>query len=149
MSQVIVAPTDAAPSSRLSLGLAILRIVVGLVFALHGYQKLFVQTIPGVTGFFSQIGAPLPGVSAPLVSVLELVGGIMLILGVLTSVVAALLAIDMLGAIFLVHLPAGFFLPNGYEFVLTLLAATLALALTGPGAYALDRAIFRRGEPRS
>ncbi len=148
MSQVIV--TDAAtPSPRLSLGLAVLRIVVGIVFAVHGYEKLFVQTIPGVTGFFTQIGAPLPGITAPLVSVLEFAGGIMLILGVLTSVVAALLAVDMLGAIFLVHLPAGFYLPNGYEFVLTLFAASLALALAGPGAYALDRAIFGRGGPRN
>lgn len=148
MSQVIVTDS-AAPSPRLSLGLAVLRIVVGIVFAVHGYEKLFVQTIPGVTGFFTQIGAPLPGVTAPLVSVLELVGGVMLILGVLTPVVAALLAVDMVGAIFLVHLANGFSAMNGgYEFVLTLFAASLALALTGPGAYALDRAIFGRGAPR-
>lgn len=148
MSQVIVTDS-AAPSSRLSLGLAVLRVVVGIVFAVHGYQKLFVQTIPGVTGFFAQINAPLPGITAPLVSVLEFVGGIMLVLGVLTSVVAALLAIDMLAAIFLVHLPAGFYLPNGYEFVLTLLAAAVALAITGPGAYALDRAILNRSGARN
>ena len=80
MSQVIVTDS-AAPSSRLSLGLAVLRVVVGIVFAVHGYQKLFVQTVPGVTGFFTQINAPLPGITAPLVSVLEFVGGIMLGLG--------------------------------------------------------------------
>lgn len=142
--------TDAvSPSPRLSLGLAVLRIVVGIVFAVHGYEKLFVQSIPGVTGFFTQIGAPLPGITAPLVSLLEFAGGIMLILGVLTSVVGALLALDMLGALFLVHLANGFSAQNGgYEFVLTLFAASLALALAGPGAYALDRAIFNRGEPR-
>lgn len=48
----------------------------------------------------------------------------------------------MLGALVIVHLPAGFFLPNGIEFVLTLLAAAGALSLTGPGAYSLD-ALFR------
>ena len=149
MSQVIVTDS-AAPSSRLSLGLAVLRIVVGIVFAVHGYEKLFVQTIPGVTGFFTQIGAPLPGVTAPLVSVLEFAGGILLILGVLTPVVAALLAADMVGAIFLVHLANGFSAMNGgYEYVLTLLAAAVALALAGSGAYALDRFIFNRSGSRS
>lgn len=131
--------------SRLDLGLAVLRVVVGLVFLVHGYQKLFVMGISGTTEFFTQIGAPLPGISAPLVSVLEFGGGIALILGLFTPVIAALLTLDMLGAILLVHLPAGFSVAEGgYEFVLTLLAASLALALTGPGAYALDAA-FRRG----
>jgi putative oxidoreductase len=137
--------TGTPTATPLHLGLAVLRVVVGLVFLVHGYQKLFVMGIPGVTEFFTQIGAPLPGLSAPLVSVLEFAGGIALILGVLTPVVAALLAADMLGAILLVHLPNGFSVSaGGYEFVLTLLAASLALALTGPSAYALDAA-FRRG----
>lgn len=138
-------PDTSATASRLSLGLAVLRVVVGVVFLVHGYQKLFLMGIPGVTGFFTQIGAPLPGVTAPLVSVLEFAGGIALILGLLTPAVAALLAVNMLGAILLVHLPNGFSASEGgYEFVLTLLAASLALALTGPGAYALDT-VFRRG----
>lgn len=129
---------------RLSLGLAVLRVVVGLVFLVHGYQKLFVMGIGGVTGFFTQIGAPLPGITAPLVSILEFGGGLALILGLLTPVVALLFAADMLGAILLVHLPAGFNVAEGgYEFVLTLLAASLALALTGPGAYALDALLGR------
>ena len=137
--------TPTATPLRLNLGLAVLRVVVGLVFLVHGYQKLFVMGMGGVTEFFMQIGAPLPGLSAPLVSLLEFAGGIALILGVLTPVVALLFAADMLGATFLVHLPNGFSVSaGGYEFVLTLLAASLALALTGPGAYALDT-VFRRG----
>ncbi len=137
----------AAPATvtRLAVGLAILRVVVGVVFVVHGYDKFFNSGIPGVTGFFTQIGAPLPGITAPLVSLLEFGGGIALILGLLTPLVAILLAADMLGALFLVHLPAGFFAQSGgYEFVLTLFGASLALALTGPGAYALD-ALFGRG----
>lgn len=134
----------AGAASRLSTGLAILRVVVGVVFLVYGYQKLFLMGIPGVTGFFTQIGAPLPGVSALLVSVLEFGGRPALILGLFTLPVALLLAADMLGAILLVHLPAGFSVAEGgYEFVLTLFAASLALALTGPGAYALD-AVLRR-----
>lgn len=143
MSTVTVNPATTAPS-RLALGLAVLRVVVGVVFLVHGYQKLFQMGIPGVTGFFTQIGAPLPQLTAPLVSVLEFGGGLALILGLLTPVVAALLAADMLGAMLLVHLPNGFNAADGgYEFVLTLLGASLALALTGPGAYALDRVLNR------
>lgn len=143
------AETPTVTPSRLDLGLAVLRVLVGLVFLVHGYQKLFVMGMGGVTEFFTQVGAPLPGVSAPLVSVLEFAGGIALILGVLTPIVVALFAADMLGAIFLVHLPNGFSASEGgYEFVLTLLAASVALALTGPGAYALDAA-FRRGRSAS
>lgn len=148
MTDTVVTATDTAPS-RLSTGLAILRVVIGIIFVVHGYEKLFTMSVAGVTGFFTQIGAPLPGVTAPLVSVLEFAGGIALILGLLTPIVAALLAANMLGALFLVHLPNGFSAMNGgYEFVLTLLGALLALALTGPGAYALD-AVFRRGRSAS
>lgn len=137
--------TPTATPLRLDLGLAVLRVVVGLVFLVHGYQKLFLMGMGGVTEFFTQIGAPLPGISAPLVSLLEFGGGLALILGLFTPVVAALLALDMLGAMLLVHLPAGFYVAEGgYEFVLTLFGASLALALTGPGTYALGTAFGRR-----
>jgi len=138
-----VTPAGAAP--RLSTGLAILRVVVGVVFLVHGYQKLFLMGLGGVTGFFAQIGAPLLGITAPLVSVLEFSGGLALILGLFTLPVALLLAADMLGAMLSVHLPAGFSVAEGgYEFVLTLFAASLALALTGPGSYALGAVFGRR-----
>jgi putative oxidoreductase len=116
-------------------------VVVGFTFFMHGWQKLFQFGLPGVTNAFTQMGVPLPGVTAPLVSVLELVGGALLILGLLTRPAAILLAIDMLVATLLVHLPAGFFLPNGVAFVLLLLAGAVALFLTGPGAFAVDRII--------
>ena len=70
MSQtVFVAPLTPA---RIKYGLFVLRVVVGIVFVMHGAQKVFQQTVPGVTQFFTQIGAPLPSVTAPLVSYLEL-----------------------------------------------------------------------------
>ena len=124
-------------------GIAVLRVIVGFTFFMHGWQKLFQFGLPGVTNAFTQMGVPLPGVTGPLVSVLELVGGALLVLGLLTRPAAILLAIDMLVATLLVHLPAGFYLPTGVAFVLLLLAGVVALALTGPGAFAVDRLIAR------
>ena len=140
MSTTVVA----VPSDRLRTGLAILRIVIGIVFAAHGAQKLFVFGLAGVTAGFAQMGIPLPGISAPLVALVEFLGGIALIIGLLTRLAAVGLAIDMLGAIMLVHLKGGFFMPSGVEFALTLLAACIAIAVGGPGAFAVDDEIAKR-----
>ena len=123
---------------RLALGLTILRVIVGIVFIAHGAQKLFVFGIHGVVGGFSQMGVPLPSITAPLIAILEFVGGIGLVLGLFTRVFAGLIALDMLGAIALVHLRNGFFLPTGFEFAFTLLGACVALAVAGAGEYAID-----------
>ncbi|HET9011901.1 MAG TPA: DoxX family protein [Gemmatimonadaceae bacterium] len=134
----------AATPSQQQLGIAILRIVTGAVFAMHGGQKLFVYGFAGVTGAFTKMGIPMPGLMGPFIAVLEFFGGLALVIGLLTRLAALGLAFDMLGAILLVHLAGGFFLPAGYEFALTLFAASLGLVLAGPGALSLDAAIVSR-----
>jgi len=125
--------------------LTALRIVLGFLFAAHGWQKFNEWTIAGTQASFAKMGVPAADVMAPAVAVLELAGGVALVLGILTRIVAALLALDMLGALFLVHAGAGVFAANGgYELVLLLAAAAFALALTGAGRLSLDRALFGR-----
>ncbi len=133
-----------ATPSQISIALAIVRVVVGIVFIAHGAQKIFTFGFAGVTDGFAQMGIPLPGITGPLAALVEFLGGIALVVGLLTRLAALGLAIDMLGAILLVHLPAGFFLPNGYEFALTLFAASIALMIGGPGEYSVDAGIGRR-----
>jgi putative oxidoreductase len=120
-------------------GIALLRIVVGLTFFMHGQQKLFQMGVGGVGGFFAALGIPAPELAAVVVSLVETVGGLALIAGVLTRFVGLLLAADMLVALLLVHRPNGFYAGDGgIELVMVLGAAAFALALTGPGALAVD-----------
>lgn len=128
----------------LDLGLVILRAAIGAIFVAHGAQKLFEFGIAGLTDGFESMGVPMAGVVAPAVALTEFLGGFALIAGLLTRVTGAGLAVIMLGALLIAHLPAGFFLPNGYEFVLALGAGSAALALTGAGAFSVDALIARR-----
>lgn len=137
-----------APSAAASLGLLVLRVVVGAVFAAHGAQKIFEYTIPGTIGSFAGMGVPMPEIAAPFVAFVELIGGILLVLGLFTRLAGVLLAIDMVVALVLVHLSAGLWVgEGGYEFVAVLGAASLALALTGAGRFSIDGAFLRGRVP--
>ena len=147
------APTvPTADSSAATLGLTVLRVVLGTTFLLHGWQKVTEWTVAGTQASFAQMGVPAAELAAPLAAVLELVGGLMLLLGLGTRVVAALLALTMLGALVLVHLPAGFFADDGgIELVLLLAAASVLFVLAGAGRWSLDHLVAarRRGSARA
>jgi putative oxidoreductase len=136
-----------ASPRQLGLGIALVRIITGIVFAAHGYQKFFVYGLDGATGAFTQMGIPAPGITAPLVAILELAGGTALIIGLLTRLAALGLAINMLGAIFFVRLKGGFFAPNGAEFEILLFVACVGLVIAGAGALSVDEGLARRRSP--
>ena len=124
-------------------GLLILRLVVGLLFAAHGAQKLF-GTFggggpEGTTAFFASLGYRAPAAMAVVVGLAEFGGGLMLAAGFLTPLAAFLLTTVMLNAIATVVWPKGFL--GGYEFEVTLATVAVALAATGPGELSLDDAI--------
>jgi len=119
-------------------GMLPLRIVVGLVFLMHGAQKLFVFGLGGTADIMGKLGLPLPVLAAIIVIAVELLGGLAILVGVFTRVAGALLAFEMLIAILVARLSGGFFAPYGFEFELTLLGACLTFALNGPGQISLD-----------
>ena len=119
-------------------GMLPLRIVVGLVFLMHGAQKLFIFGPGGTADIMGKLGLPLPLVSATVVIAVELLGGLAILFGVFARIAGALLAFEMVVAILVARLHGGFFAPYGYEFELTLLGACLTFALNGPGRMSLE-----------
>lgn len=131
----------------------LLRVVVGLAFFFHGYQKVFIMGMEGVTGFFTSVGIPAAGLMAPLVAYGELLGGLALMLGLLTHWVAKLNILIMLGAIGFVHWGAvggwfnGYGADGGYEYQLLLLAVNIYIMCVGSGRYSLDEKMKKTSSP--
>jgi putative oxidoreductase len=124
------------------LGLAILRVVVGVIFIAHGAPAVF-GGMEGTGAFFASLGIPLPIVAAWAIKLLEFLGGISLLAGFLVTPVALLLATHMMMGIVLVHAARGFYVvgpeaSSGIEFNLLLTASLLALVFAGPGLAAMD-----------
>ncbi|WP_217592845.1 DoxX family protein [Cohnella sp. GbtcB17] len=126
-------------------GLLIIRIVVGLLFVGHGAQKLFGMFggygPKGTGGWMESVGIK-PGVAmAVIAGLMELIGGALFAVGLLTPVAAVLIALAMIGAI-KVHAPNGIWsTANGYEYPLVMLAIAIGVAFAGAGAYSLDSAL--------
>lgn len=129
------------------IGLLIIRLVVGLLFAGHGAQKLFGSFggygLKGTGGWMESIGLK-PGVTMALFAGLaEFVGGLLFAAGLFTPFAGIIIAATMVIAIVKVHGPNGLWsTQNGYEYNLVLLVVTIGIALTGPGKYALDAFLF-------
>jgi putative oxidoreductase len=118
------------------LGTLALRVVLGIIMIFHGYPKLFGGHMQAFLGFMHSIGVPtwLAYISAGA----EFFGGVLLVIGLVTRVAALAILIDMLVAIFKVHLRNGLVGQGGYEFPLSLAAIAFFLIWSGAGALSLD-----------
>jgi len=130
--------------SNAGLAALALRLPVGAILAAHGAQKLFGwfggYGLEGTGQWMGSIGLEPGYFMALLAGSAEFFGGLALITGFITRPAAAINAFTMLVAIFSVHISHGLFISNnGYEFALTLFAATLALAIQGSGSLAVDK----------
>lgn len=117
----------------------VLRLILGITFFVHGFAK-FQMGLGNVGGWFSSLG--IPGFMGYVVAVIEFFGGIALILGLGTRIVAALLALVMIGAIITVKLSVGFLGDGqmaGSELDLALFAMAISLLITGSPLYSIDR----------
>ena len=104
------------------LALLLSRVLLGVILIAHGWDKFQITGLEGVSGFFASLGIPAAGVVAPLVGAIELIGGIMIILGVFTRYVSA-----------------GIYVTNGgWELVGAIGAGMLALIAVGAGAWSVD-----------
>ena len=144
MSTALRAVTGGTPLLA-DAGLLIGRLVLGVVFVAHGLQK-FDQGLGATGEGFDQMGIPAPSAAATFQAVLEVAGGALLLLGALTPVVGALLAVSMVVAAVLVHSDAFYVSDGGWEFVAVLAASSLLLALTGPGRYSVDALLAGRSQ---
>ena len=132
--------------NRNNAGAFVLRVVLGLIFFVHGLSK-FQGGIGNTVGYFESLG--ILGFLAYVVASIELIGGIMLILGIGTRIVSILFAVIMLGAIFTVKLSGGLLGDGqmaGYELDLALLAMAIFLAIAGSSSLSLGNKLFRSEE---
>jgi putative oxidoreductase len=127
--------------------LLIARLLLGVIMFAHGYQKLLVDGLGRTTQGFESMSIPVAIVSAAFVTVVEVVGGVLVILGALLTMVAACYLVVMVGAAVFVHIPNGVFAANGgWELVGAIAALLLALAVAGSGRYGVDHLVRARQE---
>jgi putative oxidoreductase len=123
--------------------LLIARIILGVVLFAHGIQKMIINGFAKTFQQFDAMGIPLAIVSSAFVTVVEFIGGLLLLLGALTRVIVSLHIIVMVGAATFVHASHGIFAQDGgWELVGVIAACELTLAAVGPGRYSIDH-LFR------
>lgn len=124
------------------LGLLLARVALGVIFFAHGYQKVAQFGMAGVTESFRGMGVPAAEIAGPVIAYVELIGGALLVLGAFTPIVGLILAVQMVVAALLVHVPMGVFIENGgWELVGALGAGALMLAAVGAGRFSVDRVL--------
>ncbi|MCA1718421.1 MAG: DoxX family protein [Actinobacteria bacterium] len=135
-----------SPLSRLaSLAPLAVRVIAGIIMLAHGWQKL-TEMGPGNFGgqMLAGLGVPLPVFTGYVVTLVELIGGILLIVGFLSRLAALLLTIDLVIAILLVKVNVGFLSGSsgtGAELDLALIAGFLVILFAGPGRLSVDHAL--------
>lgn len=128
-----------------SFATTIARIILGIIFFAHGWQKFFTNGIGNTADAFKGMGVPAPTAAAWFAGLVELVGGAFLIVGIAVPIVAILLILDMLGAIFTVHLENGFWASGGgYELCLALIAGLIAVGFASQGVLSVDGNVLSR-----
>lgn len=135
--------------SNAGIAALVLRVPLGIILVAHGAQKLFGwfggYGLEGTAQWMASIGLAPGFLMALLAGSAEFFGGLALIVGLLARPAAALSAFTMLVAIFSVHISHGLFMSNnGYEFALSLLAASLALSIQGAGTFSLDNWLAKK-----
>lgn len=119
--------------------LLLARIALGVILIAHGWQKFNEWTLAGTSAAFVDMGIPAPSVTSAVAASAELIGGVLILIGLLTPVVAILNVLVQLSALVLVHAPAGLFIDNGgYELVLGLASGLLLIAVRGAGKFSID-----------
>jgi putative oxidoreductase len=123
-------------------GVAVLRVAAGLMMATHGYAKIFGGKMDGFTQGVADMGFPVPVLFAWLAALAELVGGVLLALGIGTRINALLIGGTMVVAAFVRHAGDPF---AKKELALLYLAIMIYFALAGGGRLAADRLLGRKG----